>query len=82
MRLQFLRTNEMGRKKIILALAEKAAAAILTFIVLATAFAVPDESLTGAAFWTALLATKAVMLVSGFALCKLINPKGKTYDND
>lgn len=74
--------NEMGKKKLILALAEKAAVAVLALIVMATAFAVPDESLTGAAFWAALLITKAVMLVSGFALYKLINPNRNTYDHD
>ena len=45
-------------------------AAILAIVVLVTAFAVPDESLTGAAFWAVLLITKAVMLASG-------TPKGR-----
>lgn len=70
---QFLNQNEMRKKDLVIRLAVRALAAILAIVVLVTAFAVPDESLTGAAFWTALLATKAIMLVSGFALHKLIN---------
>ena len=73
MRLQFLNQNEMGKKNLVIRLAVRALAAILAIVVLVTAFATPDEDLTGASFWAVLLITKAIMLVSGFALHKLIN---------
>lgn len=63
-------------------LAAKAAAAVLGMTTMMAAFAVPEEGLPLGEFWAALIATKAVMLASGFALYKIINPNRKIYDND